>query len=108
MAALLAILVCGALDWGHLGGDDPGCDVVLVQHDHSAHRFSSAPANPLPPGEHCYLCHSLRLLHVSLAAHPQRVADDVNSARLAAPDRTAPLDAFGVSVSSRGPPSVRS
>src|SRR5215831_19169745 len=74
LAAVLAAVVCGgALDWGHAGGDDPDCDPVLVHHDHSAHRWTATPAQSVPPADHCYICHSLRLLHSSVAARGARV-----------------------------------
>jgi hypothetical protein len=80
LAAVLAAVVCGgALDWGHAGGDDPDCDPVFVHHDHSAHRWTAAPAQSVPPADHCYICHSLRLLHSSVAARGARVVLAVHS-----------------------------
>src|SRR5438105_2635794 len=73
LAAVLAFVVCGgALNWGHVGGDDPDCDSTPVVHDHNAHRFNSAPRST-PPADHCYLCHSLRSLHTSLVSRGPRV-----------------------------------
>jgi hypothetical protein len=70
LATLLALIVCaGAADWGHTGWDDPACDPVPVLHDHSAHRFRPASEQAPPSDGHCYLCHALRLLHMSLTAH---------------------------------------
>jgi len=43
VTAFLAVIVCGgAFDWGHAGGDDPDCNVVVVAHNHSAHHFAAA------------------------------------------------------------------
>src|SRR6266566_928145 len=73
-AALLAVVVCGgALDWGHAGGDDRDCNYSPVVHDHAAHRFTTSPSRSTQPADHCYICHSLRLLHTSLAAGSARV-----------------------------------
>lgn len=71
VAVFLTALVCaGSVGWGHTAWDDPACDPIPVQHDHSAHRLA-AQTQQTPPAEgHCYLCHALRLLHVALAAHP--------------------------------------
>src|SRR5579872_7146468 len=67
LAVLLSIAVCGgALNWGHVGGDDPDCAPQLVQHNHAAHRFTAERRAPAPPDEHCTLCHLLRLLHTAL------------------------------------------
>jgi hypothetical protein len=74
LATLLALIVCaGAADWGHTGWDDPACDPVPVLHNHSAHRFRAATEQAPPSDGHCYLCHALRLLHMSLTAHPAAV-----------------------------------
>src|SRR3954451_9410056 len=65
---LVALVSGGALNWGHPGGDDPDCNPVLVLHDHAAHRFSAAPSQTAPAPDHCYICHSLQLLHTSVVA----------------------------------------
>src|SRR5262245_58115368 len=73
IAALLALLVCGStLDWGHVGGDDRDCITVLVQHDHNAHRLSTAAVSA-SHNDHCLICHSLRLLHHAVASRYRRV-----------------------------------
>jgi hypothetical protein len=78
-SALLSLLVFGgAFDWGHVGGDDRDCNPVLVHHDHTAHRFSAAPTGGAPVPVHCYICHSLRLLHTGLAANNARVTADTS------------------------------
>jgi hypothetical protein len=67
LAALLAVFVwAGTADWGHVAWDDPACDPAPVYHDHSAHRFTAGTADDQPSDGHCYLCHSLRLLHTGL------------------------------------------
>ena len=102
LAALLTLVVCGsALDWGHTGGDDPDCDLVLVHHDH---RISTRPAPSAPEQDHCYICHTLRLFHTSLAARSARVAVSVRSASVYRPDGPAALTVVGVALSSRAPP----
>jgi hypothetical protein len=106
LGAVLTVLVCGgALDWGHIGGDDRDCSIVVTRHDHAKHRFSAA-ANSTPD-DHCYLCHSLRLLHVSLAAQNGRLTLDVQATGYAVTDRVSGGDTFLSSFSSRAPPSAR-
>jgi hypothetical protein len=106
IALALACLVCGgAFDWGHAGGDDPDCDVVVVAHDHSAHRFSANPSAGAPAPDHCYICHSLRLLHIALAARRDRAAIALSSAQLVSAFAAAPVIGVGVSLTSRAPPS---
>jgi len=109
VAALLAVLVSGAaFDWGHVGGDDPDCDGFLVAHDHNAHRFSAAPLGPTSPaGDHCYICHSLRALHIGLTGRHARVALDVDSTPHRVTSVPAARPTFSVTLSSRAPPSVR-
>jgi hypothetical protein len=107
LAAALAAIVCGgALDWGHLGGDDPDCNVLPVVHDHTAHRFSAARENP-PHHDHCYICHSLRLLHVGLAARHERTAVDVTCTQSDDGRALATRHAFSFDFSSRAPPAIR-
>ena len=105
LAAVLAAVVSGgALDWGHLGGDDPDCNPVLVHHDHSAHRFGAAPSQSVPPADHCYLCHSLRLLHTSVIARAAGAVPAVTSTPFRFADHLAAFGPVGVSLSSRAPP----
>ena len=107
LAAVLAFVVCGgALGWGHAGGDDPDCDSTPVVHDHNAHRFSSAPSHPTPPADHCYICHSLRLLGTSLVARGPRAGAATPSDRVAQVTALAVIDSSRVAVSSRAPPVV--
>jgi len=107
-AALLILLVCGsAFDWGHLGGDDRDCDIVVVHHDHSAHRLSTGAVTSRND-DHCYICHSLRLLHHVVGSRYERVS-------VAAGQRMPRLDgdafivreALRAAVASRAPPSIR-
>ena len=107
LAAVLAFVVSGgALNWGHAGGDDPDCDTTPVVHDHTAHRFSSAPSHSTPPADHCYICHSLRLLHTSLVARGPRVVAATPSKQFAQLTALAVIDASRGAVSSRAPPAV--
>jgi hypothetical protein len=107
VAAILSLLVCGtALDWGHAGGDDRDCDIVVVQHDHNAHRISTAPVNS-PTDDHCYICHSLRLLHHAVASRYERVAVALQAIRHFDGDVLVRRDGSQVGVASRAPPSVR-
>src|SRR5579884_2952448 len=93
IAALLALLVCGgALDWGHIGGDDRDCDIVIVHHDHAAHRLSTAPARAPASNDHCYICHSLRLLHHAVASRYEIVAVALGVERHSASDLLAARD----------------
>jgi hypothetical protein len=107
LAAALALVVCGgAFNWGHAGGDDPDCGGALVRHDHNAHRFHSAPSGQPQPTGHCYICHSLRLLHAALKARDGRVVLDLQSARYRQDDHLLARSTPGLALSSRAPPSV--
>jgi hypothetical protein len=106
-AVLLSIVTGGgALNWGHVGGDDPGCAPQLVQHDHSAHRFSAERQAPESQDDHCTLCHLLRLMCTALptkslvASHVSQVETrrSVESAIAAA--------SFNLHVPSRAPPTA--
>jgi hypothetical protein len=108
LAVALAAIVCGgALDWGHAGGDDPDCNPALVHHDHSAHRSAPAPPQPSQPGDHCYLCHSLRLLHTALSVRGGRVVFSLQSTQFHLGDPLAARSALSNLRSSRAPPAVR-
>ena len=105
VAAALALFVCGgALNWGHLGGDDADCDVVVVAHDHTAHRFRANPVGYAPAPDHCYICHSLRLLHVALTPSQERAAVDLQRTPLGDAFAAIAGQRFGVTLSSRAPP----
>ena len=105
IAAALTLLVCGgAVDWGHPGGDDVECNVVVVPHDHTAHRFAANPTGSAPAADHCYICHSLRLLHVAVAVRHERVAVDLQRAQLGDAFNALATQRFGVALSSRAPP----
>jgi hypothetical protein len=106
LAAFLAVLVCGgALDWGHAGGDDPDCNPALVHHDHNAHRFSAA-THSTPPADHCYLCHSLRLLHTLLVARGARLVVATESASLLRSETLAAGGTIAFGLSPRAPPTA--
>jgi hypothetical protein len=107
IASLLALLVCGsALGWGHVGGDDRDCDIVVVPHDHSAHRLSNAPVSS-PLDDHCFVCHSLRSLHHAVASRYHRVTIARSAVHRLDGDLLAVRDGLKSGVSSRAPPSVR-
>jgi hypothetical protein len=107
VATALALLICGsAFDWGHAGGDDPEFSVALVHHDHGAHRFRTPPSSPSQPADHCYICHSLRLLHAALAACRGCVVFSLQSIPHRQVDRVAVRHTSGVALSSRAPPVV--
>jgi len=108
IAVLFAGLACGgALDWGHIGGDDPDSAIVLFHHDHGAHRISGAPTKSSPSGDHCYICHSLRLLHHAVTSREQRVAVNLQTVLRLDAAVLALRDGLRVGVSSRAPPSPR-
>lgn len=107
VAVLLAVVVFGGtFGWGHTGGDDPDCDIVIVEHDHSAHRLSSAPAHPSSSGDHCYICHSLRLLHNVVASRYERVAVVFRTVSRLDGDLCVRRDGLFASLPSRAPPAI--
>jgi hypothetical protein len=109
LASLLAAATVASLVWPsaallfHDGSDDPDCRVVIVVHDHAAHRLAAGPRSSPTTPEHCFLCHwqSLRTIqtvfHVpaplaaaqSLARLDSVHAADVNTTRQ--PARAPPL-----------------
>ncbi len=108
LAAVLALVICaGALDWGHTRDDDPTCSRVPVRHDHAAHRLSTAPSSSsTPSGDHCYICHSLKLLHTTLVVRSHGAAPTIQVTGLGQPDEVAVPGAVGAAVSSRAPPAA--
>ena len=108
LAAALALVVCGgALDWGHVGGDDPDCSVALIQSDHTAPRFHIATSGQSQPTGHCYLCHALWLLHTALKVRDGQAKVELRSTRWSCPaDRVVARSALGLALSSRAPPSI--
>jgi hypothetical protein len=107
LAAALALVVCsGAFDWGHTGGDDPDCNVALVHHDHAAHEVRATPTGQPQPAGHCYLCHSLRLLHAALNPRDHRLVVALQSTRFGRVDCRVAGNAAALACSSRAPPSV--
>jgi hypothetical protein len=68
VAFAVALVICGgSVDWGHAGGDDPDCDLVLVHQNVPGH-VSTAPIGAPQSENHCYICHALRLLHSALTS----------------------------------------
>lgn len=107
LATVLALIVGGAaFDWGHAGNDDPDCNVVIVHHDHSAHRFSAAPTSPSPASDHCYICHSLRSLHGALTAASGRTPIDIGSATYRSHEMLLARGIMRSALGSRAPPAI--
>jgi hypothetical protein len=107
LTTALTLAVCGGVvDWGHIGGDDVDCNVLLVHHDHAAHRLAPASAHSSPTSEHCYLCHSLRGLHTALAHSGEQAVLSVQSTPLCQVDGAAIFSVCGVSLSTRAPPTA--
>jgi hypothetical protein len=100
------LLVYGtAVDWAHPGNDDPDCDPVLVVHYHAAHRIASQPSQTSPEG-HCFLCHTLRLLHSARTQRAVRLTTPQRIAVVATVTITSLLGGHATATSSRGPPPV--
>ncbi|HZR23904.1 MAG TPA: hypothetical protein VFA59_09980 [Vicinamibacterales bacterium] len=106
-ALLLSVAVCGGtLNWGHAGGDDPECEPQLVQHDHTAHRFTAETQQTGSQDEHCNLCHLLRLLQSALPSGSllnNRVSP-LDTRRIADSDLVTPI--VSVTIQSRAPPAA--
>jgi hypothetical protein len=109
LAAALALVVCGgALDWGHVGGDDPDCSVVLIQRDNTAPRIHIATSSQSQPAGHCYICHALWLLHAALKVRDAHAHVELLSTQWSCPaDRVFARRALGLALSSRAPPSIQ-
>ena len=103
LAALLAVVVCGAtVNWGHAGGDDPGCDLTLaVPGQQAPHLATQASA---PATDHCPLCHFLRLLQVAISAKPLAAVGVFRTALCLPSGGAAVVQLFAFNVSSRAPP----
>lgn len=57
MVVVMAVVSLGPLVH-HDPGHDPDCDPLLILHDESQHRFTSASAAGTPsPADHCAVCH---------------------------------------------------
>jgi hypothetical protein len=108
LAFALAVVVCGAsLDWGHVGGDDPDCSITIVLHDHTAHRFTPAPPAGSQVPEHCYICHSLRLLHNALTATGSVPGLELSSTNCRHAGHLLARRVGSAALASRAPPAVR-
>jgi hypothetical protein len=106
-AALLAAVVGGGtLEWGHAGGDDRDCSAIAVLHDHDAHRLDGAPATHEPSNDHCYICHSLRLLHTARPVTHERPAADARSTQFHDGAVGVACAACRLHLPPRAPPSV--
>jgi len=104
LATVLALLVSGsALASAHPGNDDPDCDPVLVIHNHAAHRVASQPLQGSPEG-HCFICHTLRLLHAARTMRGARLTTPQTIAIVAPFTLVGILGGHTAAASSRGPP----
>jgi hypothetical protein len=110
LGALLAVSTLLSVVWPsvalsfHNGADDPDCSLVIVVHDHAAHRLKESPKSSQSPQEHCFICHwqSLRtvqaVVHLHAPASASQAlasADPVHPAYLAAtrqPARAPPVE----------------
>jgi hypothetical protein len=107
LAVLLAAVIGGgAMDWAHAGWDDPGCDPLPVQHDHSAHRFTTGAHTPAAPSDHCALCHLLRLFHSALSAQSPAPYVLVSAEARRPFDGAKIIQLFSARVPSRAPPAL--
>lgn len=107
LVVLLSVAVCGgALNWGHVGGDDPGCAPTLVQHNHSAHRFTTDSQAPVSQDQHCNLCHLLRLLHTAIPTE-SLLASNVSQLEARRAADSAPATVISnFDIPSRAPPAA--
>ena len=105
VAVLLASIVCaGATGMGHTAWDDPACDPVPVHHDHNAHRISGGTLPSNDADDHCFLCHSMRLLRNGLVAQHVAAADTTQSATVLATDVVRAGRVLESSAPARAPP----
>jgi hypothetical protein len=107
VAVLLTVVVCGGtVDWGHAGWDDPGCNPVLVQHDHSAHRVKPDARGTGGDSDHCTLCHLLRTFHTALSVKSLPVHVVLSAAPRSPFDSPSIVALSALSVPSRAPPAL--
>ncbi len=107
LAVFLVLLVGGGtLDWGHAGGDDPGCNPIPVQHDHSAHRLKAAERGTQAPADHCTLCHLLRIFHTALSAQSHGAYVGATAAARHTLSRSFVVSLVSFAVPPRAPPAL--
>jgi hypothetical protein len=107
VAVLLTVAVCGGMaDWGHAGWDDPGCNPVLVQHDHSARRVMPGARGSKGDSDHCTLCHLLRTFHTALSAESLPAHVVLSSAPRSLFDSSSLIALSTLSLPSRAPPAL--
>jgi hypothetical protein len=107
VAVLLTVAVCGGtVDWGHAGWDDPGCNPVLVQHDHAAHRVMPGARGTRGDSDHCTLCHLLRTFHIALSAESLRAHVVLSAAPRSPFDSPSVIALSALSLPSRAPPAL--
>ena len=107
MAIFVALVVSGGtMDWAHGGWDDPGCDPVLVHHDHAAHRFTAGRRGPQAPPAHCALCHLLRSFRTARPAESLAAVAVTSAASRGPFDATFTIALVALNVPARAPPAV--
>jgi hypothetical protein len=105
-ATVLSLVLCGAvMNWGHMGGDDPGCDPTLFVLGHSAVQIG-APASGPSPSDHCTLCHFLRLLQTAISIKSFAASHLADAAACRPPDRMLAPSLLAINLSSRAPPAI--
>jgi hypothetical protein len=104
-ATLLSLLVFGAAaNWGHAGGDDPGCESALtLQAQLPAHVGTPTTGSPI---EHCPLCHFLRVFQTALSAKSFQVAGVSASVASSSPDSVLAPSVLALNLASRAPPAT--
>ena len=105
-AILLSLMVCGsAVNWGHSGGDDPGCDpTVTLQGQAPAHV--GVPSAAASPTDHCPLCHFLRVFQTAISAKSFQATGISTAAAAPTPDPVLAPSLLALKLSSRAPPAV--
>ncbi|HUK36797.1 MAG TPA: hypothetical protein VLV86_22935 [Vicinamibacterales bacterium] len=103
---LTAVVAGGAMDWVHAGWDDPACDLIPVQHDHTAHRFVAGPQSAPVQSDHCPLCHLSRVLHTALSAQSLSAHVVLSAGASGLCDPAAAVELFSIRLTSRAPPAL--
>jgi hypothetical protein len=105
-ATLLSLAVCGAaVNWGHTGGDDPGCDPALVLQG-QAPAHVGAPSAAASPTDHCPLCHFLRIFQTAVSAKSFQATGVSSAAASPSLDHVLAPSLLALNVSSRAPPAI--
>jgi len=99
---LVAIVGGAALNWGHLGGDDPDCDLTFAVPGYSSPHVAATPTTP--PHDHCPICHSLRLLQLAISGQSLTASGIYQVVGCSPKDTPAPGSVFVLNGSPRAPP----